>query len=59
MPDPSFTQLWRLLCCFLLKLLPSGFGAAKCSDKHEEEELLTLFENVEGSLQRAEKQAEH
>lgn len=59
MPDPSFTLLWRLLCYFLPKLLPSGFGAAKCPDKHKEEELLTLFENVQGSLQRAEKQAEH
>jgi len=57
MPDPSITLFWSFLCNFLPKQLPAGFGAAKCRDKHEE--LLTLLESIQGSLQRAEKQAEH
>lgn len=59
MPDSSITLFWRFLCYFLPKQLPAGFGAAKCPDKRKEEELLTLLENIQGSLQRAEKQAEH
>lgn len=54
MPDRSIAWFReRFLCYFLPKQLPAGFGVSKYPEKHEE--LLTLLENIQGSLQRAEK----